>query len=928
MKLLNKTIKLIQHKFSHRITGLFLLSALIPLITTAYLSKNYISKILIEQGYTQLQRESKYYGTALYDRLLLIETRLKHIAASFNYETDITKPNKSYLGSTFSSLNIKKIFPQKPTVNLNNIKSNIIYQQTADGVEVFISILSRLKNSQIIKLTAKISKNYLWDNEKSSSVNISNCIIDHAGITLYCSDPAFNSVNKSHTIEKFNNGRKIHHWSLNGIEYISTNRVFFLKSRFNAENWKLNTIKAKSDIFSPVANFNKLFTLVTILTLLVVALLSIIQVRRSLIPLEKLIRATENLANSNFSQNIEIKSNNEFFTLAQSFNSMSERLQKHISALTALSNIDQIILASPESEKIYLTIFEYIQNISPCSVISITLLEHDTPNVGNSFIYNEGKSFHERVKINEGDLLSLKNTIGKNLLVYAEKQSFLTPVKRFTAQYAYIFPIAVDDSLCAFITLGYKHPPLLSNEDIQQIDNISDRLAVAITAAARDKKLYQQSYYDGLTGLPNRQLLITRLEKEISVCVRNECNLAVLFLDLDRFKIINDTLGHAVGDELLVELSKRLLKCIRKIDTVARLGGDEFTIILSNSIKIKDISIVADKIIEKISKPYYIKKNELFISASIGISVFPNDGTTSIELLKNADTAMYRAKETGRGKHLFFEEQMNIEEMERASLENDLRNALERNEFTLHYQPLIDLRTDNIIGAEALIRWQHFRRGSVPVEKFISIAEETGLIEKIGEWVLHTACSQFSDWTEAGCNLERIAVNVSSRQFLQKDFINKIDSILNKTKIPANKLELEITESLLMNEQIDTDEILLKISNKEIKLSIDDFGTGFSSLSYLKRFPLNTLKIDRSFMQDVPYHEDACSIVKSIITLGHTLKLKVVAEGITSLSQLKFIKENACDYAQGHYFSTAIPADEFFKLLLKQNSDTKNNSKK
>ena len=655
-------------------------------------------------------------------------------------------------------------------------------------------------------------------------------------------------------------------------------------------------------------------------------MLSKIQIRRILTPLEKLIQGTQNLANNDFNQRIDIPSNNEFYKLTKSFNSMSERLNRQFTALTVLSNIDQLILSTPDSENIYLTIYEYIQNISPCDIFSITLLEQDAPNIGNSFLYesnNISESSNDRVRLNENDLATLNELTENNLLIKVKNQNFLKPIKKFKAKSAYVFPITVDKNLSAFITLGYIKQVVIKNNDIQQIKNITGRLAVAISAVARDKKLYQQSYYDSLTGLPNRQLLNNRLEQEITNSIRSDRTLAILFIDLDRFKKVNDTLGHTIGDELLTEVSRKLLKCVRETDTVARLGGDEFTIILSGPIETKYVSNIADKIINEISKPFYIKSNEIFIGASIGISVFPNDGSNRVELLKNADTAMYRVKESGRGKHLFFEEQMNIDEMERNSLENDMRNALIRNEFNLHYQPLIDLKTNKIIGAEALIRWNHSRRGQVEPDKFIGLAEETGLMEKIGKWVLFTACNQFKEWQETGCILERIAVNVSSRQFLQNNFIGMLDSILENTNMPANKLEIEITESLLMDEQIDNDEILLKLSNKGIKLSIDDFGTGFSSLSYLKRFPLSTLKIDRSFMQDVPHNEDACSIVESIINLGHTLKLDVVAEGIESQSQLNLLKENACNYGQGFYFSPPLTANDFSDLIHKQNGKIK-----
>ncbi|MDH5660226.1 MAG: EAL domain-containing protein, partial [Gammaproteobacteria bacterium] len=685
----------------------------------------------------------------------------------------------------------------------------------------------------------------------------------------------------------------------------------------------------KKDIFTATENFNYLFSLVVILTLLVVILLSIIQIRRSLTPLGKLIRGTQYLADNDFNQPIKIKSNNEFYQLAQSFNVMSDRLKKQFSAFTVLSILDQLILSDPESENIYLTIFEYIHNISPSKAISITILNQDAPDIGNSFLYRPNSSekyFTDRVRISETDLQKLKDSIGKHSFIKVKEQSFLSPMKKLNIDNVYIFPISVDNNLSAFITSGYKESTNLNEDEIYQITTISDRLAVALSAAARDKKLYQQSYYDSLTSLPNRQLLNSRLEQEITKCHRFDYNLAVLFLDLDRFKKINDTLGHTIGDELLIIISQRLLKCVRDTDTVARLGGDEFTIILSGPVGTVDISHIADKIISEINKPFYIKSNEIFTSTSIGISVFPNDGTSRTELLKNADTAMYQVKESGRGKHLFFEEQMNIEEMERVSLENDMRKALEENKFKLHYQPIINLKSGVISGAEALIRWNHPERGLVSTEKFISLAEETGLMEKIGEWVLFTACTDFKQWQAQGCLIGRVSVNVSSRQFMQNNFVEMVDTILNKTDMSTDNLELEITESLLMDEHIDSNEILQKLSEKNINLSIDDFGTGFSSLSYLKRFPVDTLKIDQSFMKDVPDDKDSCTIVKSIITLGHTLNLKVIAEGIESHQQLEILYKNNCDYAQGYYFSRALSSDDFTKFVQKYNNATKQTS--
>ncbi len=567
-----------------------------------------------------------------------------------------------------------------------------------------------------------------------------------------------------------------------------------------------------------------------------------------------------------------------------------------------------------------------IQVVAPCDIASITVLEHDAPRRGKTYLSEKTISIennNRRILLSDDDIKKLHSPTSYNdILQQAENQHFLAPIKEFGVENVCVFPVTVHEEISAIINLGFVSKATLNKEDIQQVRNIADRIAVALSAVARDKKLYHQSHYDDLTTLPNRQLIGIRLEQEIKHCLRENSSMAILFLDLDHFKRVNDTLGHAIGDILLQEVATRLKKCVQETDTVAHLGGDEFTVMLTGSLDNRDISEIADNIIRTLEKSFTINTHEIFIGTSIGISVFPNDGISRTELFKNADTAMYRVKEQGRGEHLFFEEKMNIEEVERANIERDMHFALERNEFTL-YQPIINIKTGHIIGTEALIRWHHPVRGLILSSKFIAVAEETGIIEKIGEWVLRTACQQLSLWADNNIVLDRMAVNVSSHQFLQKNFEEYVSSILEEANVSADKLELEITETLLMDERIDSMKILDNLNSKNIHLSIDDFGTGFSSLSYLKRFPVNTLKIDRSFMQDVPTDDDAKSIVKSIITLAHTLNLSVIAEGIESKEQLAILYENNCDYAQGFYFCKPLSADDFEAFYLKQNNIVK-----
>ena len=927
MKKLKLNNEFFQSKVARRVTALFLLSALVPLITTAFLSKTYITNILINQGYSNLQSEGKYYVNSLFDRLLHVEERLINIAKDLTANKNKKIILSNYQGDELLSLTKERI--RKTTLIKNNLEPDNnkvrIYSRTLSKgkTSIFMSLqIKQHSKNTSTHLSAEINPDYIWDTKSKSHYSFNICVVNERGGIFYCSKNIPDTITRDNT-QRTSENKKIERWSSVDGNYISASKVLFLKSKFNSTNWKIIITQPEKDILLPAATFNRLFPLVIIFTLLVVLLLSLTQIQRILIPLKKLISGTRRIANRDFNEKVEVESNDEFYDLAQSFNAMSERLKRQFSTFTILSDIDKSILSNTHGEEIHITVLQNLQDIAPCDIASITVLEHDAPNRGKTYLSDKiiSSENSSRILLSDEDIKTLHSPTNYNdMLQQAEGKHFLAPIKEFGAEHVCVFPVTVHEKISAIISLGFISKITLNEEDIQQVRNIADRIAVAFSAVARDKKLYHQSHYDSLTNLPNRQLISIRLEQEIKHCLRKDSSMAILFLDLDHFKKVNDTLGHSIGDILLQQVAMRLKKCVRDTDTVARLGGDEFTIMLTGSLDSRDISEIADNIIKTLEKPFTINTHEIFIGTSIGISVFPNDGITETELFKNADTAMYRVKEQGRGKHLFFEEKMNIEEVERANIERDMRHALERNEFTLHYQPIINLKSGHIIGAEALIRWHHPNQGIIPSSKFIAIAEETGIIEKIGDWVLRTACKQISIWESNNVTIDRMAVNVSSRQFLLNDFEERVSSILEETNVAASKLELEITETLLMDERVDSMKILENLSNKNIHLSIDDFGTGFSSLSYLKRFPVNTLKIDRSFMQDVSTDDDAKGIVKSIITLAHTLSLNIIAEGIESKEQLAILYENNCNFAQGFYFSKPLSAEEFEDFYLKQNN--------
>lgn len=483
-------------------------------------------------------------------------------------------------------------------------------------------------------------------------------------------------------------------------------------------------------------------------------------------------------------------------------------------------------------------------------------------------------------------------------------------------------PLIAERKVIGALTIYAQDAAAFTASEIRIVEELAGSLAYGITAlranSARQhyaQQLMHQASHDVLTGLANRSLLSDRIKQAIASAERSGRVAALLLLDLDCFKVINDSLGHPVGDALLQAVAERLCALVRKADTVARLGGDEFVIVLPGLLKVADASLVAGKVLSALARPFVIDHQELHIGVSIGISLYPQDGTHEEVLLKNVDLAMYRAKFEGRNKFHFYTEELNIHGRERLALASDLRGALERDELRLHYQPQVDLRSGEIVGVEALLRWQHPARGILSPVQFIPIAEETGLIIPIGAWVIKAACAQQRAWRVAGLPAVRVAVNISAHQFRRHDLLAVVTEALQETAMEARYLELELTETAIMQEPEKAIPVLLELKALGLHLALDDFGMGYSSLNYLRQFPLDNLKIDRSFVSDLTTSTHGVTIVKTIISLAHSLDLKVIAEGVETIAQLDLLNTYGCDEVQGFYFSKPVPADELACLL-------------
>ncbi|MCE9638749.1 MAG: EAL domain-containing protein [Betaproteobacteria bacterium] len=432
-----------------------------------------------------------------------------------------------------------------------------------------------------------------------------------------------------------------------------------------------------------------------------------------------------------------------------------------------------------------------------------------------------------------------------------------------------------------------------------------------------EERIRHLAHYDELTGLPNRALFSQLLEQALSESKFSQKQVAVLFIDLDRFKLINDSLSHASGDTVLQQVAKRLTEALPRRDTIARLGGDEFVVLMRDCSIPADAAETAQTLLTAVAQPLLIEGQDYHLTASIGISAYPGDGENSQTILKHADIAMCRAKEHGKNNYQFYSSQMNLHSFERLVLERFLRHAMEQDEFHVYYQPKLDLLTGCVTGMEALLRWVHPGMGMISPTKFIPLAEETGLIVPIGAWVLRAACAQNRAWQLQGLPPLRVAVNLSARQFAQDDLLSTIVNVLAETGLAPELLELELTESVTMDNPEHAATLLKKLKALGIRLAIDDFGTGYSSLSYLKRFPIDNVKIDRSFIKDIPDDEDDVAITQAVIAMAHSLRLKVIAEGVESEQHVEFLREHGCDEAQGYLFGAPMPADEFREAMVR-----------
>ena len=701
----------------------------------------------------------------------------------------------------------------------------------------------------------------------------------------------------------------------NGARFLASFSEIFLRGKYAADSWTVIAAQPEEYALAPVETVKHLVVPVVVLGLLIAALLGLVQVRRTLGPLKDLSDATARIAVRDFEVRLDSSRDDEFGALARAFNSMSARLGTQFKALMAHAEIDAVILSNVDLPRIAAIVLRRTGELVPSDRQFLLLAEPAAP--GTYRLYSdtpEGRN-GEPVALSDEDAQRLLASASGLHFMLSDSWQRIEGLAHLPGRGLFAVPIPLGIRLGGAILLGYDDERRPGGGDLAILSKLADRVAVALTAAQRDLELQRRAYYDALTQLPNRVLGMEELERAVAHAARHRRVLAVLFVDLDGFSDVNDSLGHEAGDQLLTQAARRLRNCVRKSDVVSRLGGDEFAVMLPDLADPADAAVAARHLVTELSQPFALRAGEAFVSASVGIALYPDDAKQADDLLRSADLAMYSAKQAGRGQVAFFQASMDEEVRRRVELERELRDALAGRQFELYYQPQLDLRTGRVCAAEALIRWNHPVRGLVRPLDFIAFAETSGLIEEIGEWALETACAQLLAWRAQRLPLEYVSVNISPRQFRKPGLAALVAEILQRHELAPGALHIEITESALFGDQPAASATFAALTSLGMQLELDDFGTGYSSLARLQHVPVAAVKLDRSFISPIERNTGAQAVVRAAIEMCHALGKYVVAEGVEDAAQLALLEKMGCDIAQGYQLSEPLPAAAFAEFV-------------
>jgi diguanylate cyclase (GGDEF)-like protein len=926
---MNVLARMVRSAFGWRMLVHYVGVALVPIVALASLFYLQVNASLQRSRDQEIGQAAHAYADTLKERLLAAEREFASAAAAGSgavLPTALADAGDGpFQAAALIGATGRRIDGHGYTGDLPKIDGEVRQKLDAghdvavltEGRHARVALLraTRATGPERVYLAAVIDPAYLAGDPKRTPMQIDFCAMSGEQIVAGCSRLGA-AAPRTELIDHASHGSDdVVAWHDGDDRFRSSAATLSFDSVSTGPMLVIIATQPESYALAPTRSTGSHFIWITAVVALVAIGFAARQVQRVVEPLDRLVAGTRRIAQQDFTSQIAVHGHDEFAQLASAYNEMARSLGMNFATLSVLSQIDRTILTKPDVGEVVRSALRYVRYTTAVDLAVFGLFE----GTGEKTMRLYALRAHGRSRL-DGAVVQLPHEVRQRLTTmpgtsWVDNPPLPADIQLRLAnedgvRHFWVQPVARADRLWGVMVLGHSSPPPLSPSQLTLLSGVADRLEVAFATVERDRKLHTMAHVDALTGLPNRTALLTLLSQELAHAHRNHSCVGVLFLDLDRFKQANDTLGHAVGDMLLQRAAERIRHNVREDDTVARLGGDEFTIVLGGLASGRDAGSVARQLIKAISRPFEIEGHLIHVGASVGISIYPGDGTEGNDLLKKADTAMYRAKDEGRNRFAFYEEDMNVEARRRATLDRELRHALKHDEFVLHYQPQIELATGQVCAVEALVRWRHPERGLLYPDAFITFAEENGLIPEIGTWVMREACLQHQRWRAAGIPIPRVSVNVSNDQLNRPNFVRTVLYLLNLAQMPRGSIEIEVTESMFLEGGKTALDALNALVDAGVKVAIDDFGTGYSSFGYLKTLPASVLKLDKSFLKDAATDNDAGTIIAAMINMAHTLRKEVVAEGVEREWQLEFLRGLGCEKVQGYLYSKPIPADD------------------
>ncbi|NNL62904.1 MAG: EAL domain-containing protein [Woeseiaceae bacterium] len=912
-----------------RVLTLFLVAAVVPLMVAVGLAWHEFNRSTEEGAERRLRSDAKVYGVEILTRLQIAADKAVEVARAAEQAGGGQLPATGFLVNDFVAIwRLGERTPPAPAFTkfikpsladreyLASGETKLLFTQ---GVELVM--LRQLSDGGILAFHLDAPK--IWGPRELRPFNTEFCVFGPTGDALHCTADFGTGVRLPFAQGPDTRGNMFGEWEIGGATQVAAQWQLFLDGSFAALPLDVVAVQPRAVALHSGTIVGRVFLPAIALVLVLVGYLSLGLVARSLVPLRQLKDAATQFADGDLASRVSVRTGDEFEWLAEAFNSMASRLGRQISALEAMSGIDRMILSGTKLGDVAADVVGHLQSMTGCASAAVIARDADAPQVGTMISSHDGEIVHDRVEL-PGNVDSA--WCRPRAFEIDETDELEAPFQgrfmQFGQRYVDMVPVILNDDLKGVLLLGFDSPIETSKRKEARIFDLAGRFAVALSSVEREETLYRQANFDELTGLPNRQLMKDRLEQHIARARADDHRGALLFLDLDRFKEINDVFGHSVGDVVLVQAAKRIVSEVRDRDMVARLGGDEFVVILP-AIRNETIARnLAERLLNRLSEAFTVKDVDHYVGASIGIVLMPDDGDGVETLLKNADAAMYRAKDAGRNRFEFFSEQLNAESRRKIGLERDLRRAFHERELEVHYQPQFDIASGEVEGAEALLRWTHPTDGPISPGEFIPLAEESGLIVEIGAWVVEQVCKDLRKILDRGMHPGSMSVNVSACQLRDAGFHNAVLDPIRRFDIHPPYIQLEVTETAVAQNRDTANSLLNSLRQDGIRVAIDDFGTGYSSLSYLQQMPFDVIKVDKSFVDKIGSGATSDNICRTVIRMAQEMGKKSSAEGVETREQLEFLEANGCDVAQGWYFSKALAKEEFFAFVEQQDQHT------